>query len=422
MLFRGVAGVWLSRQQTKRIWALGIAAALGLTAAACGSSSGATSAQGTSTSARGSGSGDSPIKVMTMVPVASQTVSFPEAKVAAAARVKAINAAGGIAGHPVQLDFCDTKADPNAEPACVRQAAADNDVAIVGALTIIPATYDVLKSTGIPLIGGWAILPQDFTTPNVYQYTSGVPGWFGGDMALLKQAGAKTYGIIECDSPACQNAAQTSTTFGNLGGLKQVAEQVNPVGSTNASAVVAKVVSAHPDGIVLAETTNDIPQVLTALQQAGYHGVLVTDTGALTPGAQKAAGSAANGLLVTSQVKPAADTTDPAVKQFLSEMTAEDPTAMTDQDAAVVWGSWYLFQQLGKLLKTVTPTSISDALNSLKEPLQTGIGAPFTTADKSPLADAPRLFSPTVFVEQAKDGKLVPYGTGELNFLSALGQ
>jgi branched-chain amino acid transport system substrate-binding protein len=419
MPFRDTAGAPSRRQRVKGMWALAIAAALGLAVAACSSSS------PSSSGSQAGSSTQSVIRVMTVTQVGSPAGNFPQATDAAEARVKAINAAGGFAGHQIQLDVCNGQGNPNTEAGCVREAKANNDVAIVGSLTVFPGTYSLLKSTDIPLIGGWAILPQDFSTPNVYHYTSGVPGWFGGMAALLKLAGAKTFATIECDSPACSYAAATVKQFAAMGGLTQVGVQSVPMGATDVDPVVAKVVAAHPQGIVLAEDTQDVVPILASLQQAGYHGVLVSDTGAVNPSAQAAAGTAANGLLLTSQVKARTDISDPAVRQFLAEMKAQDPKAVIDDNSEIVWGSWYLFQQLGMKIPSGTaidPKTISDALDNLKAPLATGVGAPFTTATKSPVEGAPRLFSSAVFVQQIKDGKLVPYGSGEINFLSVLGQ
>jgi ABC-type branched-subunit amino acid transport system substrate-binding protein len=77
-----------------------------------------------------------------------------------------VNASGGLAGRQVQVDFCDSKLDPNATTNCVIQAC-QNDFALVG--TSANALEDLSdidgcknatgKAIGIPDLAAFAFLP-----------------------------------------------------------------------------------------------------------------------------------------------------------------------------------------------------------------------------------------------------------------------
>ena len=90
-------------------------AATALVLAACGSSN--------SSSAAGSAaakSGSSTITVGTAISVNSPVLNDAERKAGVEAAISDIDAAGGINGHQVKLDFCDTQYSVNGEINCAR--------------------------------------------------------------------------------------------------------------------------------------------------------------------------------------------------------------------------------------------------------------------------------------------------------------
>jgi ABC-type branched-subunit amino acid transport system substrate-binding protein len=77
-----------------------------------------------------------------------------------------VNAGGGLAGRKVDVDFCDSKLDPNATTNCVIKAC-ENDFALVGTsanaledLSDVDGCKDAAgKATGIPDLAAFAFLP-----------------------------------------------------------------------------------------------------------------------------------------------------------------------------------------------------------------------------------------------------------------------
>src|SRR5262249_22679142 len=69
------------------------------------------------------------------------SVTNPEAPEGAIAAAKAINAAGGIKGRPIQIIACDTKSDPTTATGCGRRAVSEGVVAIVGSITLFGGRF-----------------------------------------------------------------------------------------------------------------------------------------------------------------------------------------------------------------------------------------------------------------------------------------
>ncbi len=128
--------------------------------------------------------------------------SQPQTFAGAQARVEAINADGGINGHPIELIECDSNLDPNQEKACIDQAIAEQVSAIVSS-SIFFTPLTSLEEAGIPFIGAQGITPDQLSNPISYPF-SGVQGWFQGQVAIAVAAGAESVTIVTGDTASSQ--------------------------------------------------------------------------------------------------------------------------------------------------------------------------------------------------------------------------
>src|ERR1700729_1198500 len=101
-------------------------AATALLLAACGSSSSSSSSASSSsgsasTAAASTSSGSSTITVGSAISVNSPILNDGERKAGIEAAISDINAAGGVNGHQLKFDFCDTEYSANMEIDCARQ-------------------------------------------------------------------------------------------------------------------------------------------------------------------------------------------------------------------------------------------------------------------------------------------------------------
>ena len=128
--------------------------------------------------------------------------SQPQTFAGAQARVDAINASGGINGHPVELIGCDSNLDPNQEQACIDQAISEDVSAIVSS-SIFFTPLTTLEEANIPFIGAQGITPDQLSSPMSYPF-SGVNGWFKGEVAIAVKAGAESITIVTGDTASSQ--------------------------------------------------------------------------------------------------------------------------------------------------------------------------------------------------------------------------
>lgn len=396
-------------KSVSRMLALGAAALLAATACSDADSDAGSSSEG-------------PIKIMSWAPLASPKISMPQFETVAEARTAAINDAGGINGRPVELVFCDTNYDPNTEAGCARQAESEGVVAVVGPYTVFPGTYDLLDRYGIPVIGSTGINPAEFTSEMAYPLAGGIPGWYTGTVSLAKEAGAESVAMISCGSSACELASSIVQPAVSASGLTLTDVVSVATGAPDLSAPVAKAIAGKPDALILAVVPNDMPKLIQAIRNAGFEGTIASSTGLFPPATVQALGTAGDGILLTSQVKPLSDTSDPTVAQYISEMDKQDAGATKDENSEIAWGGHVLFEKLAEGTDVVNRQALTDALTNLSEPIDTGITAPYSTVGKvSPLADSPRLFNPTVYYTKIADGQVIRTSDTYVNPFDTLG-
>ncbi|HEY4830751.1 MAG TPA: ABC transporter substrate-binding protein, partial [Solirubrobacteraceae bacterium] len=153
--------------------------------AACGSSSSSSSTSasgggGATNAAASTGSATkSPILIGQVVSGAGSPVfSEPQDVSAVSARIRAINAAGGLDGHPLKLDYCNDKNDPNTTISCAQKMISDHVVMLDGGGDLTGAQLvTIMNKAGIPEVGFDAYTGAELNSPNMFLLTSTAPGY-----------------------------------------------------------------------------------------------------------------------------------------------------------------------------------------------------------------------------------------------------
>ena len=143
-------------------------------------------------------------------PHTGQAFNQPEHLEGLKAAVAAVNAAGGINGRPLQLEFCDGKFDPNAEINCARQLVSKKVVAAIDPFFTADASgtaFKILQDAGIPYLTRGAA-PVTWTNEHAFLVGGGVPGWYYGAAAAMVADGATNVTILVGTSPTSQSAGQ----------------------------------------------------------------------------------------------------------------------------------------------------------------------------------------------------------------------
>ncbi|MWA03515.1 ABC transporter substrate-binding protein [Actinomadura sp. LD22] len=152
-------------------------------------------------------SGDGPIKLGIMASVQSNSISDPWVPQAAKIAAAAVNDAGGISGHKVQIDFCDDKGTPQGASLCAQKLLMQDKVLMMAGnqgtmeAALIPtlkaaktiswasqgASLDALKSDRVyvlqPVLVQYRILPQMLPS------TTRRVAYISADSAVARESG-----------------------------------------------------------------------------------------------------------------------------------------------------------------------------------------------------------------------------------------
>lgn len=401
-----------------------VAAALTAAAllAACSSSGSRSGSGGNGTTSSGGGSDSSPILIGSSGSLHNPAFNEPELKAGLDAAVSAINAAGGVKGHQLKLDFCDSAYDPNKELSCARQLISDHVVAAVHPSIFADssgAEFKLYNQAKVHVFGGYGVSPFELTDSSSYPLSSGLVGWVYGAAKALKDAGATKVSIVIDTNPPSQYfgmlAEQAFKALGYASVNKVTGdEKTDPTFAT----VAAKATGGGTDGILIGTGPVAFPGVVKAIKATGYTGKLGGISAIMEAPILKALGSSSEGFLVSSQLAFVTDSSNAGVKQFLADMQRYQPKAPVDDLSLAAWAAVQLF---AKIIATSTAANLdasafNDALANLSTPIDIGVIAPYSVKGvTSPLPDFPRVLNATVQVGVVHNGQIVPDGKGFSN-------
>jgi ABC-type branched-subunit amino acid transport system substrate-binding protein len=397
-----------------------VIAATVLSAAACSSSGSSTG--GTSTSATaGSGAAAASAKcktpagptvtVMALLEEApAYQVSQPSSRAAIAARVQAINCAGGLgaAGDKLAVTYCISNYDPNAVNACANQAVSDkNIIAVAGGGVAEGTPGTILAAGGVPNIPQTSYASDLNGSTTFAVVPSGVQ--LGpGEPVMACKLGYKKVSLLLIQNPAAAGVPafdnQALEGFGCPDLIRTV--EVPQTATDLSSQVVAAAQGA--DAIVLAVADNQAIAAFKDAKQLNIKVPFITNAGSMTSGTIQAAGSAANGVLVESQAfLPANDSLSPGAAQFRAEMAAVGQSSLVDGWSQGTWITFDLLQTAAEGLTTVNRTTLLGALNKITS-FDAGGQIPTVNFTKpAPNPAFPRLFNDEWSPAVVKNGQLV---------------
>ena len=327
------------------------------------------------------------------------------------ARVKAINAAGGIGGKRVDVFECDTGLDPNQTEKCVRDAAAKGVVASVGWNGTTGAQFfPLLQQSGIAAIGSVPVGLDEVNNPVSFPFTAGVPGAFEGLPLSLGTEGVTKQALVVTDLGAATAAATLFVEDSvkrqgyDLTGTVKV-----PTDTTDMAPIVATATNGDPAGMSVFIVGSAAGTFIQTLRQNGYQGKLASGSPFLTEKIIAALGPNANGIVVVSLLKWQGSKNG---KLFAANMKKYAKGESLTDLAANYWLSTWVFEQVAKQIVkaggTVDAATMLDAMGKLTNFDTGGMTPPISTTQaptiQSPLP-LPRLFNPTVVDFVIKNGR-----------------
>ena len=407
----------------RRIRTIQFAVAVGaaaLTATACSSSPSATA-----TAAGGSGTSSSTIVVGGMAPLTSQVLTQPDIKAGVAAAVDALNAQGGIDGHHVQLDYCDSQYTNSGEISCMDKLIADKVSALITpsiAASASGSPYELAQAADLASIGTQGQIVTEFTSPDVFPLSSGDPGWVYGAMSDLVKGGARRIAVLGNATGSYQAVRGYALAALKQAGLTPVnVVEADPGSDPTFSAAAAKVVSGNIDGLYLAVSPANAPIAVRAVRAAGYTGPIASIAAAFTPPIVKALGAQGNGLELAGSVAFPSETADPAVAAYLADMAKYQPQGTIDQESETSWAAMMLFAKVMKGQTNFSASHVLSLMKNISTPINLGVAGPYVVKGAvSPIAGFPNIYNPTITLGVLENGVIKQSGPTFVNPVTVL--
>jgi branched-chain amino acid transport system substrate-binding protein len=410
----------LSKRRIRTIqFAVAIGAAA-LTATACSSSPSATA-----TAAGGSGTSSSTIVVGGMAPLTSQVLTQPDIKAGVAAAVDALDAQGGIDGHHVQLDYCDSQYTNSGEISCMDKLIADKVSALITpsiAASASGSPYELAQAADLASIGTQGQIVTEFTSPDVFPLSSGDPGWVYGAMSDLVKGGARRIAVLGNATGSYQAVRGYALAALKQAGLTPVnVVEADPGSDPTFSAAAAKVVSGNIDGLYLAVSPANAPIAVRAVRAADYTGPIASIAAAFTPPIVKALGSQGNGLELSGSVAFPSETGNPAVAAYLADMAKYQPQGTIDQESETSWAAMMLFAKVMKGQTNFTASHVLSLMKNISAPISLGVAGPYVVKGAvSPIAGFPNIYNPTITLGVLENGVIKQSGPTFVNPVTVL--
>lgn len=384
--------------------ALGLILVLSLVGAGAASASQAHAAKG------------APIHLMVTGTLSGTTAAFPQIGTGASAAVDAINAQGGVNGHPLQLDTCDDQNSPALVQSCAEKAASNHDVAVVsGNDASSNVLTPVLTKLGIPFVGNITDSQADATSPISFP---GSPGAFNGNAAdalPAEKAGCKRAMTVTLIVAGATETIQSTIVAGLKAAHVPVVKEITVGESvTSFAPEIAAAQAVQADCIAFILDEPQTTAFMSQVKQSGQGLKLITAAIGLAP--LTTLDGVANGVYLFSFASAPQETNPPApLVQAESQLVKYGHLGSTNEINPVGLSTFGAVLLVADGLRQVhgayTAKTELAALNHLRNASSDDIWPPYTTAGrKITIKNQNRVFNPDALSVKVEGDKEIPLG------------
>jgi branched-chain amino acid transport system substrate-binding protein len=340
--------------------------------------------------------------------------SFPELSQADQAGVDFVNAElGGIDGHPIKLEVCNTKFSPEGSTACGQRFATEGVPAVLGGIDVFGNGIDTLAQNDIPYVGGIPVSTQSMTSPNSFQWSGG--SW-GPIVAFAHYAAttlkAKKVSILYGDFGSIADSARYGERTLKKLGVSDVQMIGYPITAVDLSSPIQAAAATTPDAVILLAADTGCAPAFDAVKTAGIKGQIFYVGACAVPSIVAKAGRAK---------------TDGAIFNVEGPIDRKHPNADTVLYTAVIntYGkgldpigagtvSFRAFMNLYRVMADIGAKNLSAA--TITKALASQRNAPSfmghtSTCDHKQLAGLPAACSPQQILARMNDLQLEQIGT-----------
>jgi ABC-type branched-subunit amino acid transport system substrate-binding protein len=371
---------------------------------------------GFSTQAGAAPSG-TPIKIGLIAPTHA-VIDYSDLIAAEDAAVLRVNAAGGINGHPVTIDYCNDQLMPVQTANCARQMVTDQVIGTAGDFSAAgePTVLQTLAAAGIPSIGNY-----DFGAAGSDAHTYMIQpsmAFMVGAQAYFGAKQGKAVADVMLDVPSNAPYPPEVKKIIQASGGNQTAYVPFQQTDVDLSSQAAEAKNAGTKSAILSGADASVLSLMQNLKQLGYTGTFDEATAAISEQTVKSIGSSVSQLFAVSPFPALTDTGNAGIAQFISDMNKE---ASKGNAAAKLTGGYYRSSTMGGYLAVLalakvanqahatTSAHLNAALKTAKNVQVDGLLTSWTPS-KSISTVYPRNTYATYYMWKWKNGK--PYDSG----------
>lgn len=280
--------------------------------------------------------------------------------------VDEINAAGGILGKKIQLEFVDTASDPGKARAGIQRALDDKPIAIFGPIYSgsVSATLQMTNEAGVPqIIGGEAANLTAQGSKYIFRTS------FGQNVSMPKIANylrddvkAKTLAIVYVNNDFGKGGRNAIMKELDSRGIKVAADLSTEAGQADFAADVVKLKAANVDAVFVYTNEEESARFLIEAKKQGLNKPLIGETTLLGQKVIDLAKDAAEG--VKGHVGLTVDADIPLVREFAKKFQAKFNYA-SDHNGMKGYIAPYMIKAAAEKAGKLDPKAIADALRDL---------------------------------------------------------
>lgn len=395
---------------------LTIVAVAGLVVAGCGSNDSSNDSSGGTTAVARTPTG-TPIKIGFLDPSLGAG-GVPQAGVGEKAALEAVNANGGVNGHPLDLVVCPVDGTPEKNISCANQFVEKQVVAVVDGFDFgVDAVRPILHSAGIPIVGAAAFTAQgEADTRLAFYFGPNQVTFSVGPLVTFKDQGLKKVAFTQIDVPASHGYFD--------GALIPAARRLGlefsavyyPPASPNFQTIASTLAATKPDiaGAAGLSDEGQCTALVKGLRDAGYENVIF---GGFCTQFLKTLGPATVGkaYIYSSVWLPAMKQYAPAaVQEQLDQAEQALADVPDDRKGYYTYAVYGTILTLAEVLENVDgpvdSASVVQALKATKD-MQSVLGGPIS-CDGSVRAGSSICTDGLLVAETQPDGSLKPLGGG----------
>jgi ABC-type branched-subunit amino acid transport system substrate-binding protein len=348
----------------------------------------------------------------------------PNAVAGVKAAILALNAAGGIGGHKVALDYCNPSSNANQAAACARQMVSDKVIAVTGDEILTADIDPILEAAKIPQVGFLPVSAGDFTDSNSFLFDAGPVSGSAAAIQYYAQHGGKNLYLAYTDVPTLATAGAIAKATAAATHLTYSGDLPISATATDLSPDVVNIKDSAAAGVMLLLGTDELDLLIRTAGQTGVTGKTYLTTGSdVAQSDVDSWGQLAGDVLYGQPMPPlSAASNIPGMQEFLANMQAEansgdSSAARSSIDQGTLEG-WLAVRTIAKIIPahaaTVTASTVMAALDSAKNINMGGLIPPWTPTKPGPTT-APRVSNTYMWVVKVNGTTPVLAQSTEIN-------